>query len=214
METIPDANDNPSTNQGSRPSPRGERRGPMVQLSDEERAQIKAAHDKAIEEDPSLKETMQAAREAVETARKAMNEAMVKADPSVEALLAKIMPRKKDWNKEGDQNQAGGGEKGDREGRHPRKHDVLRGKGMASLTESERQQVKAVHEQVKNDPAVTSAREAMKSAGTPKAREAARETLHQATHEAMLKADPSIEPLLKKLNPKAAEMSEGSSVDQ
>lgn len=82
---------------------------------------------------------------------------------------------------------------------------------MANLSEAERQQVKAAHEQVKNDPAVAAAREAMKSAATPEARQAAEKTLHQASRDAMVKADPSIEPILEKLHPKVAELPNGTS---
>lgn len=135
----------------------------------------------------------------MEAARKEMNDAMIKADPSVEPILAKIMPPKRDWKQNGGANQGG------KEASRPWKHDGSGGKGMANLSEAERQQVKTLHEQVKNDPAVAAAREAMKSAATPEARQAAEKALHQASREAMLKADPSIEPILEKLNPKAAE---------
>ena len=181
------------------PPPPGERQGPMAQLSETERAQVKAAHDKAIEQDPALQQKMKGARDAMEAARKEMNNAMIQADPSVEPILAKITPPKRDWKQEG------GAKQGGKEASRPWKHDGSGGKGMANLSEAERQQVKALHEQVKNDPAVAAARDAMKSAATPEARQAAEKALHQASREAMLKTDPSIEPILEKLHPKAAE---------
>ena len=71
------------------PPPLEGKHGPMAILSKEERDQVKAAHDKAIAQDPSLKQKMDEARKAMDDARKAMNEAMVKADPTVESILAK-----------------------------------------------------------------------------------------------------------------------------
>ena len=133
MET----NANAPMNEGN-PPPSGERHGPMAQLSDAERAQVKAAHDKAIEQDPSLQQKMKEAHDAMEAARKGMNEAMV-------------------------------------------------------------------HEQVKNDPAVATAHEAMKRATTPEARQKAEKALQSASRDAMVKADPSIGPILDKLHPKAGE---------
>jgi hypothetical protein len=170
----------------------------MAQLSDAERAQLKAAHDKAIEQDPTLQEKMKEAHDAMEAARKEMNDAMIKVDPTIESILSKIMPPKRDRKKGEAPNQGG-------KAPRPWKHDGPAGKGMANLSEAERQQVKALHEQVKNNPAVTAAREAMKSASTPEARREAEKALHEARRDAMVKADPSIEPILEKLRPQAAE---------
>jgi hypothetical protein len=71
---------------------------------------------------------------------------------------------------------------------------------MANLTEQERTRLKSVHEQIKFDPTVVSARDAVKSATTPEARRAAHEGLRQAVDTALLKVDPSLEPILKKLH--------------
>ncbi len=93
------------------PIPRGEH-APMAKLSDEERAQVKAAHDKAIQHDPSLdekmvtahrammeamkaahlamEEAMKPAHLATEEAEKSMHDAMIAADPSVEPILSKM----------------------------------------------------------------------------------------------------------------------------
>ena len=190
------------------PPPSGERHGPMAQLSDAERAQVKAAHDKAIEQDPSLQQKMKEAHDAMEAARKGMNEAMVKADPTVEAILAKITPPKRDGKKEGAPNQ------GSKAAPRPWKRDDPRGKGMANLSEAERQQVKVLHEQVKNDPAVATAHEAMKRATTPEARQKAEKALQSASRDAMVKADPSIGPILEKLHPKAGEQPNATPADQ
>ena len=78
---------------GQSPSNDGSRRGRWQQrlasLSPDEREKLKAARQKAMQ-DPSV----QAAHEKMRQARKefitSMRAAMVKADPSVEAVLAKI----------------------------------------------------------------------------------------------------------------------------
>lgn len=180
------------------PPPLEGKHGPMAILSKEERDQVKAAHDKAIAQDPSLKQKMDEARKAMDEARKAMNEAMVKADPTVESILAKIKPPAKGgkWD----------GKKGERPepGKHraggPGKHP-----GMANLSESEREQLKGLRERVKEDPAVVAARDAKKNASTPEARRSADEALHKAMHDAMIKADSTISPILEKLRPAPAQ---------
>jgi hypothetical protein len=183
----------------------------MANLSPAEMAQLKAAHDKAITQDPTLNQKMKAAHDAMESARQAMHDAMIKVDPSVEPILEKMAPKK--WE-HGLRPGAQGGTNasctsctnalstnsgsmmpwGKREG-----HGMP--PGFASLTPDEQAQLKAAHEKVKNDPAVVAAKAAEKSATTPQDRRAAREALHKAVHDAMLKADPTIEPLLEKLHP-------------
>lgn len=169
------------------PPPQGApgQRGPMALLNDEERAKLKAAHDTAIQMDPSLEQAMKDAQQALQKARKAMNDAMIAADPSVEAILAKMNPPKPPGNA-------------------PGPNTARPVQGMAALTEGEREQLKAAHEKVKNDPAVIAAREAKKNAITPEARRAAEEALRKVSREAMIKADPSIAPILEKLHPVVA----------
>ncbi|MEI6080811.1 MAG: hypothetical protein WCR44_00070 [Verrucomicrobiota bacterium] len=194
--------------QPTSPPPPGEY-GPMAKLSDAERAQVKAAHDKAIQQNPALDEKMKAAHQARGEAKKSMHDAMIVVDPSVEPILAKMMPPK--WadkhesGKNGPSSQSGGPSPSTisaatnanvwhQTGRHEPP-------GMANLTESERQQLKSLHEQVKNDPSVIAAKEAKQSATTPEARHAAEETMRQAMHDAMIKADNSVGPILEKLRP-------------
>lgn len=179
--------------------------GPMAQLSESERAQLKAAHDAAIQKDPSLEQRMEAARQAMEKARKAMNDAMIAVDSSVEPILVKIAPLK--WGG----GHGAGRPPGDQAGQgsetnavRPWKHDGPGSKGMANLNESERQQLKSLHEQVKNDPLVIAARDARKAATTPEARKKAEQTMHQAVRNAMIAVDPSIAPILEKLHPDGA----------
>lgn len=179
--------------------------GPMAQLSESERSQLKAAHDAAIQKDPSLEQGMEAARQAMEKARKAMNDAMIAVDPSVELILAKIAPPKRGGGPGPGYppgNQAGQGSATNAV--RPWKHDGPGPKGMANLNESERQQLKALHEQVKNDPSVIAAREARKAATTPEARKEAEQAMHQAVRNAVIAVDPSIAPVLEKLKPSGA----------
>ena len=179
------------------PPPPEQRGGPMANLTQTEREQLKAAHDKAIQKDPSLEEKMKAAHQSMESARQAMHDAMIAVDPSVEPILKKITPPK--WGGEHRNRpdaQTNSGSSGvapqEKHGQPP---------GFANLTPAEQVQLKALHEQVKNDPAVVAAHDAVKNATTPEEHRAAKEALHKAMHDAMLKADPSIEPVLAKLHP-------------
>jgi hypothetical protein len=175
----------------------------MANLSESERQQLKTAHDKVIQQNPSLEEAMKAAHQAMEKARKEMHDAMLAADPSIAPILAKIEPPKGE-GKRGD-GQPSGEWKGGKDWKH---HGPP--PGMANLTEQEREQLKAAHERVKNDPAVASAREALKTAATPEARRAAHEALKQASEAALLKVDPTLAPILEKLHQAAPAQSSSS----
>jgi hypothetical protein len=188
--------------------------GPMALLSPAERAELKAAHDKAITLDPTLDARMKAAHQAMEEAKKAMHDAMIAADPAVAPILEKIAPPKKisppKWNQGAlpsvSLTKTSGTTSGDSTSMEmlPAAHDG-RGfpPGFANLSPAEQQQIRADHDQVKNDPAVIAAKQALKSAVTPETRLAAKESLHQAIDGAILKADPSAAPILAKLHPPA-----------
>jgi formate dehydrogenase maturation protein FdhE len=82
---------NASLSQQSAEGVREPKRGRwMENLSTAERRQLKAAHDAAIRDNPSLTQMMDEAKQKMEVAKKALNAAMIKADPSVEPLLGKI----------------------------------------------------------------------------------------------------------------------------
>lgn len=177
----------------------------MANLSEAERAQVKAAHDKAIQQNPALDQKMKAAHQAMEEARKSMHEAMIAVDPTVESILAKMMPPKWGGKHDVGPGNANGQVRGVAPGstnssgwQQAGHHEPP---GMANLSETERQQLKSLHEQVKTDPSVIAARQAKQGATTPEARNAAEEALHQAMHDAMIKADPSVEAILSKLHP-------------
>jgi Spy/CpxP family protein refolding chaperone len=88
-------------------------------------------------------------------------------------------------------NSRGGGWK-----KGPHHHDGA----WASLTDAERQQLKADMGKIKNDPQLVAAREAVKDAQTKEAKHAAHRSLEQIRHDLLLKADPSIQPVLDKMH--------------
>jgi hypothetical protein len=181
--------------------------GEMAGLTKEECARLKAAHDKAIQQDPSLDQKIKEAHQALEEAKKALVPAMIKADPSVEPLLAKIAPKwgpRHEWknalknaNPASTDSPATNGVTPDMS--KPERHGMP--PGFANLSPSEQAQLKAIHEQVKNDPAVIAAKQATSSASNPEERKAAKDALHQVMRDAMIKADPSVAPLLEKIHP-------------
>ncbi len=178
----------------------------MANLSPEEKTQLKAAHDKAIEADPTLDQKMRAAHEAMEAARQAMHDAMIKIDPSVAPILEKIAPKK--WGKPGDPEEkhkdwgTNAPASNDSAMAAPREHaDYGKPSGFSNLTPEEQAQLKADYKKVKNDPTVVAAKAAEKAATTPEARKEAREALRKASSLAMLKVDPSIAPILEKIHP-------------
>lgn len=63
-------------------------------LSQAERDQLKTAREKALAADPALQQKIDEARKVLDDAQKALNEAMIKADPSVEAIIAKMPKRR------------------------------------------------------------------------------------------------------------------------
>ncbi|MEY2906997.1 MAG: hypothetical protein RLZZ408_1468 [Verrucomicrobiota bacterium] len=79
-------------------------------------------------------------------------------------------------------------------------------KNLANLTDAERQQLKAAMKQIKNDPQLVASREAVKEAQTKEARIAARQENRKIRRDLLLKADPSLAPVLAKIQPdKSAE---------
>ena len=70
---------------------------------------------------------------------------------------------------------------------------------LASLNDQEKAQLKAAMQKVKNDPGLVLAKQAVKDAQTKEARTAAHEKLRQVRHDLLLKADPTIGPVLDKI---------------
>ena len=194
-QEMPQGNTASSNQEAPPPPPSGPGpRGPMSNLTEQERAQLKAAHDKATQQNPGLEEAMKTAHQSMEKARKEMHDAMIAIDPAVVPILAKIEPPK--WGGQGKGQRGGPGKGGD--GYGGQRHAPP--PGMANLTEQERTQLKSAHEQIKSDPSVIAAHQALKSATTPEARHAAHETLRQAADAALLKVDSTLGPILEKLH--------------
>ncbi len=72
-------------------------------------------------------------------------------------------------------------------------------KAWANLSDMERQQLKAAMKQIKHDPQLVAARQSLKDSQTKEAKVAAHQALNQARHDLLLKADPTIQPILDKI---------------
>ena len=70
---------------------------------------------------------------------------------------------------------------------------------LKNLSEAEKEQLKADMKKIHQDPALVSARQAVKDAQTPEARKEAKTSLHATRHDLLLKVDPSIQPILDKI---------------
>ena len=70
---------------------------------------------------------------------------------------------------------------------------------LENLSEAEKEQFKAAATKVHGDPTLISAKQEVKDAQTKEAREAATLSLHQVMHDLILKADPSMQPILDKI---------------
>jgi hypothetical protein len=148
----------------------------MDNLPPEIRARFEAARDKAMQ-DPAIQELKKKADTANDEFRKAMRDAIVKADPGLADI---IKERMKDRVKDG------------KPGEPP---------GFANLSEADRQKLMAAREKAKDDPAVQAAENLKKDAKTPEERHAAMEQFHKAMKAALLKADPTLGPILDQLKP-------------
>jgi len=148
-------------------------------LPPEIRARFEAAREKAME-DPKVKELKARADAAGGELRTAMREAMLKVDPGLAEILKQRAGNKP--GKEADKKQP------DRP-------------ALAQLSEGDRQKLLAAREQAKNDPDVQAADAKKKAATTPEDRRAAAEDFHKAMRSALLKADPSLEPILDQIKP-------------
>ncbi len=157
---------------------RGKRPGPPPEaaLTPDEQKRLAVARKKA-KEDPTVRSLREAKEKLDEQLETAMHAAMLSADPTLAPTLDKI--------------------------KQARVHAREMLGRFESLTPAQREQLRAAHAAVKNDPAVQAAREKMRAADSPEARREAANETHKAVKAAMLKADPSLAPLLEKLGPGA-----------
>ncbi len=72
-----------------------ERRARWANLSEDERARLKAAHQKAMA-DPAVQAAREKLRQARREFREVMRPALLKADPSLQPILEKMRPERPD----------------------------------------------------------------------------------------------------------------------
>jgi hypothetical protein len=72
-----------------------ERRARWANLNEEERARLKAAHQKAMA-DPAVQAARERLRQARREFREVMRPALLKADPSLQPILEKMRPERPD----------------------------------------------------------------------------------------------------------------------
>lgn len=174
------------------PPPMGDKmRGPreamkerfLKSLPPEARKRFEAAREKALQ-DPKIQELRQKSEAANREFFEAMREKMQEIDPGLAELIKDHAP--------------GRPERPER----PDKSDRREG-GKPPLTEAEKDQLDKARATAKEDPAVVAAQKKKDEATDPEARRAAGEEHRAAMRAAMIKADPSVEEILKKLGPPA-----------
>jgi hypothetical protein len=148
-------------------------------LPPELRARFEAAREKAMQ-DPAIQDLKKKADATAEDFRKAMREAMMKADPGLAEAMKDQMGGKFQGGKDGKRNEP---------------------PGFANLSEADQQKLMAAREKAKGDPTIQAAEAKKKAANTPEERQAARDEFHKVMTAALLKADPTIGPILEQLKP-------------
>jgi hypothetical protein len=145
-------------------------------LPPEIRQRFDAARAKALQ-DPKIQDLRKAAETANREFIQAVRKKMMEIDPELKEIVEKARAER--------------GSSGRREGGE--------GWGFSQLTDTEKEKLQAAREKAKEDPAVRTAAKARDDAATPEARKAASEEFRRALHDALLKADPSLGPVLEKM---------------
>ncbi|MEI8340497.1 MAG: hypothetical protein WCH43_03045 [Verrucomicrobiota bacterium] len=151
----------------------------LQSLTPEEKTKFEAARDKAMQ-DPKVQDAQENMKAASEAARAERKKALLAQDPTLGPILDKMgagAPKPAVSGSEGGA-KAGPPERG---GRRP---------DLSGLTPEEREKLKAANEKIKDNPEVVAARDKAQQAG---------KQFFSALHDAMLAADPTIEPILKKV---------------
>lgn len=186
----------------------------LENLSPEIRQRFEEVREKAMQ-DPALQELRKTADKANRDFFKAVRDKMMELDPGLVDIVKNNTgggpgkgPKKNEVAAAGPQADtlasAGkqGGPKGENKGRGwrgPKEGPS----GLAGMTDAERQQYMAARETAKNDPAVQAAEKKKQDAPTPEARQAAADEYRKAMSAAIVKADPSLAPLVEKMTPPA-----------
>lgn len=148
----------------------------LENLPPEIRARFEAARDKAMQ-DPAIQELKKRVEAGNDELRKAMRDAIIKADPGLAEYIRKRMNDKMKDGKPGEP------------------------PGVANLSDGDRQKLMAAREKANSDPAVVAAEELKRNAKTPEERRAAMDQFHKAMKAAILKVDPSLAPVLEQMKP-------------
>lgn len=162
-----------------REGPRGKDRKFLMNLPPEVQKRFQEAREKALK-DPKIQELRKASDKANRDFFEAMRLKMQEIDPGLAEIIKKNVDAE---GKRGPEGRGGGGKM----------------KGFQSLTEAQRDQLMAAREKAKDEPAVQAAREKRDAATTPQERQAASEEFHKTMNAAILKIDPSLAPILEKL---------------
>jgi hypothetical protein len=85
-------------------------------------------------------------------------------------------------------------------GHHAKASHPGRAQKLANLTDAEKAQLKAAHAKIKDNPQLVAARQAVASAQGRDAVKAARDALRQTRRNLLLQADPTIQPVLDKMD--------------
>lgn len=184
-----------------------DKKGP--EWSPEIRERFHAARMKAMQ-DPEIQKLQVEARSANDKFFQATRKKMSEIDPGLAEIVRKKGAGKGDRHglgPEGKNRKDSGPKNSDRADRKERSGGPQPHRpGFGSLDDSERQSLQEARKEVQADPAVQAALTKKEAAKTPEDREAAGKEYRQTIHEAMVKANPSIEPILKKLasKPKGA----------
>jgi len=148
-------------------------------LPAETRERFEAAREKALQ-DPKLQELRRNAERANRDFFKAVRDKMLEIDPGLADIVRKRAVERRAWKVWRDEGPL----------------------GFGSLSDGEREKLMSVLEKVDNDPAVQAAKRKKREANTAEERNVASEDYRKAIHDAMVKADPTIAPILDKLAPK------------
>jgi hypothetical protein len=147
----------------------------LESLSQETQERFRAVREKALE-DPKLQQLRDNAQRAKREFFKAMRDKMLEIDPGLADIVRKQAIERKAWK-------------------------LWRGEGgLRGLTDEERTKLLQTMEKVDSDPAVQAAKKKRWEANSTDERDAATEDYRKVLREAMLKADPSIAPILDKLS--------------
>lgn len=157
----------------------------LENLDPEARERFQKVRQQALQ-DPAVQELRKKADEANREFFKAIRDKMQELDPGLAEIIKEKVKNRPD---------AGPG-KGWGDGG--------KGQGFGNLSEEEKARLMAAREKAKADPAVQAAEKKKEEAPNPQERMTAGGEYRKAMHAAMLKADPSLEPILEKMEPPKA----------